>query len=620
MSSSAPASPGPSNVIRFGVFELDVRTLELRKAGQRIRVQQQPLQILAILLERRGAVVTREELRAALWPSDVYVDFDHSLNKAIVKLREALNDSANAPRFIETLPRIGYRFIVDEPAKETAAAADRPRMRRLAVVIATVAVALIAALWLGWRSRPPTSIRSLAILPLENLSGDASQEYFADGMTDELTTALAQIGQLRVISRTSVMRYKSTRKSVPEIARELNVDALIEGSVMRAGNRVRITAQLIDARKDKHLWAHSYEGESKDVLGLQDAVARDVAEKMRLKLTPIEQARLNRSRPVNPEAHEAYLNGVFHWSRRDAVSVAKALEMFHRAIAIDPNYAAPYAGIAHCYIVMTFYGDMRGVDAQPHVLNALHQAIALDPDSAEAHTGMGAANFFYVYDWRAAEDEFRRAIALNPNYVTAHAWYAQMLGGEGRTEEAIAQHRAAMACDPLSLITLAGWGQRLYRAHRYDEAVVALNRVLDLDASYASGQTHWMLGGIYIKQNKFPQAIAELKQAEKGPTAKAVISGTLGQAYALSGDRGRAVTILQTLLNEKQYVDPYAIALVYIGLGDKDRAFAFLNKSIDDRDGQIVHAMNQPALDTLRSDPRFAELIRRMNIPVARDH
>ena len=615
MSASVPAASGHSNILRFGVFELDVRALELRKHGQRIRVQQQPLQILAMLLERPGEVVTRDQLRAALWASDVYVDFDRGLNKALVKLREAIGDSATSPRFIETLPKIGYRFLASETPQQMVVPAPR-RIRFVPVLaIALALLAIVSAVVVLWPR--PRTIRSLAVLPLDDLSGDPSQAYFADGMTDELITAIAQIGELRVISRTSVMHYKSTRKTAPEIARELAVDAVLEGSVLRVGNRVRISAQLIDAQRDKHLWARMYEDDAKDVLRLQDTVARDVAERIRLKLMPHEAARLQRARAVNPQAYEAYLAARYHWDRRDFLGTAKALQAYRQAIVLDPSYAPAYAGIAQCYIVMTYLGEIRGTDAWPLVMDAVKKALAIDPDLAEAHTALAVAKMNYEHDWAGAESEFRRAIALNPNSVTARIWYGALLARVGRHDESFAQQRVALRLDPLSIVTRYNWAQRLWRTRRFDQAAAELNHEIDLDPNYASA--HWTLGLIYVHQNKLSAAIAELHKAEElkpGPT----VNAGLGYAYALSGDTGRARSILQELLKEKsRYVDPWAVALVYTGLGDRDQAFTWLEKANEDRDSLVTMLNAQPEFDTLRDDPRFNALLQRIGLPVSRD-
>ncbi len=619
----------PGGTIRFGAFELDVRSGELRKNGIRLPLQGRPIQILSVLLENPGQLVTRDELRQRLWPADTFVDFDHALHNCVARLREVLGDSAEVPRFIETLPRRGYRYVGPAVAGEAiplaaapppvVAPQTPPRRRWFLLTTFVIAVALTLGLggWLYRRSQSAESlpdIRSLAVLPLSNLSGDPSQEYFADGMTDELITELAQVSSLRVISRTSVMHYKSTAKTAPQIARELGVDAVLEGSVARSGNRVRITAQLIAARADRHLWASSYEGEVKDVLGLQDAVALAVVKQIRLRLSTQEKTRLSRSRPVNPEAHEAYLRGLYYWNKRGRAGLEKAIDYFNRAIALDPNYALPYAGLAQCYVPLSYFGYMRGTDAQAKVATALQKALELDDSLAEAHTALGSAKSYYDYDWEAAEQEFRRAIELNPSYATAHQWYAQMLGAEGRGEEALQEHQKALALDPLSLIINSGTIHRLYLLRRYGEAAGAFREVFDMDPGFAS--THWNLGFVLIAQKQFKPAIEELRKAADLLQGNALVFGALGYAYAASGNQREAQRVLRRLENQarSEYVDPYALALVHLGLGEKGQSFVWLQRAVDDRDPQVTFAPADPILDDLRTDPRFSELLRRMKL------
>ena len=462
------------------------------------------------------------------------------------------------------------------------------------------------------RSIPP--VRSIVVLPLQNLSGDPSQEYFADGMTDELITELAQVGSLRVISRTSAMHYKATAKTAPEIARELNVDSVLEGSVARSSGRVRITAQLIAARTDEHLWAHGYEGEAKDVLEMQSAVARDVVKQIRLRLTTTEQGRLSRSRPVNPEAHEAYLKGLFYWNKRDQASLEKAISLFNQAINIDPGYPLPYAGIAQSYIPLTYLGYVRGADIRDKVAAALAKALELDDSLAEAHTALGSAKHFYEYDWAGAEREFNRAIQLNPSYATAHQWYAQMLGCKGRGDEALAEHISAQTLDPFSPIIISGTGHRLYRLRRYEEARVSLRDALEMDDNLP--HAHWNLGLVYTEQRDFPSAIKELQKADTLFRGSPLVLGGLGYAYAASGDQVDARKVLLRLEEQarQQYVDPDAFALVYAGLGNKDKAFEWLIKATDDREGWVTFINAEPMLDNLRSDTRFEGLLRRIGL------
>ena len=609
---------------------LDVSRYELSLNGKRVKLERQPMDLLIFFVEHRGELVSREQIIARLWGKGVFVDADRSINRAVLKIRAALGDDSTHPRFLETVVGKGYRFIGDvelaglaaETSPSVVPTRQHPVWRsspRLLVYAGVLLVLAAIVVWAWLRSRPnpepaSSAIHSLAVLPLANLSGDPEQEYFADGMTDELITEIAQVGSLRVTSRTSSMRYKGTARTAPEIARELNVDAVLEGSVARSGDRVRITAQLIDARADRHLWASSYESEQKDVLGMEDAVARDVVKQVRLRLTALEQERLNRLRPVNPEAHEAYLKGLYYWNKRDRAGLEKAIEYFNRAIAKDPNYAPPYAGIAQCYIPLTYFGYVRGNDVRSQVTAALTKALELDSSLAEAHTALGSAKHFYEYDWAGAEREFNRAIELNPNYATAHQWYAQMLSTEGRTEEALLEHKRALVLDPLSLIIASGTGHRLYRLRRYDEAAVALREALEMDPNFPS--THWNLGLVYVQQKDFSSAIRELREADRFFRGSPLVRGALGYAYGASGDKVRANAVLLQLENQakEQYVDPDAFALVYAGLGNKDKAFKWLGKGISDREGWVTFIDAEPMMDSLRTDPRFKDLLRQMNL------
>jgi tetratricopeptide (TPR) repeat protein len=363
------------------------------------------------------------------------------------------------------------------------------------------------------------------------------------------------------------------------------------------------------------LWANRYEGEARDVLNLQDAVARDVVKQIRLHLTAEQTARLSRSRPVNPEAHEAYLRGLYCWNRRDRANLEKAVGYFNQAIAIDPNYALPYAGVGQSYIPLTYLGYVRGIDVRPRVEAALAKALELDDSLAEAHSALGSAKHFYEYDWAGAEREFRRAIELNPGYATAHQWYGQMLGCVGHGEEALVEHNRALELDPLSPIINSGTGYRLLRLQRYDEAAAALRSVVEIDPNFPSA--HWNLGLTYTQQKSFAAAIQELQTADALFRGNALVQGGLGYAYGLSGDTAQAKAVLHRLeiQAKTQYVDPYALALVYVGLGSKDKAFEQLEKAIEDRAGWIGFIKGEPMLDGLHSDARFADLLRQMKLP-----
>src|ERR1700675_3656971 len=459
-------SPPPNSVVRFGTYEVSLQSGEVRKEGLRIRVQQQPMKLLEILLEHPGEVVTREKLRGRVWPNESFGDFDQALNIAIGKLRSALGDAAENPRFIETLPKRGYRFIADVsvvdadagPIKQPEhAAGDLPATdperkiqgaglavapkrrlwptRRIIVTLSLALSLLILSVWLyRSRGRAPTGIRSLAVLPLDNLSADASQNYFADGMTDELITDLAQISALRVISRTSVMIYKGARKPLPQIARELNVDAVVEGTVLRSGDQVRITAQLIEASTDKHLWSQSYEGDLRDSLALQNTVASAIADQIRINLTPREEAALKSVKVVNPEAYESYLKGRYFWNKRTADGLKAALAYFKQAIEEDPKYAQAYSGSADTYALFGDwqYAVMAPKEAFPKAKVAALKALELDSTLGEAHNSLAFVFEGFDWDFDAADKEFRRALALNPSYATAHHWYAWHLSLLGR--------------------------------------------------------------------------------------------------------------------------------------------------------------------------------------------
>jgi len=633
----------PRRAVRFGVFEVDLAAGELRKHGIRIKLRgEQPFQVLSILLEHPGEVITREELCKKLWPADTFVDFEHSLATAIGKIREALGDSADNPRYIETLPRRGYRFIAnvtvlsadplnkvelatrdiprakDHGQAEFAGKADVPQPQPWprAWKISGSALVLTLVILVAWivhsASRPSSNIRSLAVLPLENLSGDASQDYFADGMTDELITDLGQISALRVISRTSVMPYKRVRKSLPQIARELNVDAVVEGTVLRSGEQVRITAQLIQASADKHLWAESYEGDLRDTLALQKKVARAIAEQIRIELTPQEQAVLKNVKVVNPEAYEDYLKGRYFWNKRTADGLKKAIDYFNQAIEKDPNYAQAYSGLADSYALLGDweYGVLAPKEAFPRAKAAATKALELDNSLGEAHTSLAFSLDLFDWDWASAEREFRRAIELNPGYATAHHWYAWHLSEMGRNSEAIAEMRKAEDLDPLSLIISADVAEILLVAHSYDQAIEQSRKTIDMDPNFAVA--HYELGQALVQKHMYKEAIAELQKAIELSGGSTTCTSNLAFAYAASGRRKEAEKILSDLKNRSKQ-NASEIALMYVGLNEKDEAMAWLEKAYEERFNPSI--LLRPVFDPLRSDPRFQNLVRRIGLP-----
>jgi TolB-like protein/DNA-binding winged helix-turn-helix (wHTH) protein/Flp pilus assembly protein TadD len=631
--------------LRFGVFELDLRAGELHKHGLRIRLQEQPLQVLAMLLEHPGEVVTREELQKKLWPADTFVDFDHGLNKAINKIRDALGDSAESPRFVETIARRGYRFLAEvkaaDPASVTSpelappshpateirgrpdlavtSATSEHHSSALAWTISALVLLLLIASFVAWkfhsRNRPPPVIHSLAVLPLESLSNDASQDYFADGMTDELISDLGQISALRVISRTSVMVYKHARKPLPQIARELNVDAVVEGTVLRSGDQVRITAQLIDASADKHLWSQSYEGELKDTLALQSKVARAIAEQIQINLNPQERAALKNVKVVNPEAYEDYLKGRFFWNKRTADGLKVAQTYFGRAIVEDPNYAQAYSGLADTDALLGDwqYAVMTPKEAFPKAKAAAIKALELDNSLGEAHTSLAFCLDGFDWNFEDAGKEFQHAIDLNPSYATAHHWYAWHLSLFGRYDEAIAEMRKAESLDPLSLIINSDLAELLLIAHSYDESIRQSLKVIEMDPDFALA--HNQLGQAYLQKKMHAQAVAELQKAVQLSGASPTCMANLARAYVASGKPGEAVKLLNDLKKRSNstYSNAPEIAAIYAALGDKDLAMNWLEKGYEERFNPGV--LLRPGFDPLRSDPRFQDLLRRIGLP-----
>jgi TolB-like protein len=574
-----------SGRVRFGVFEANIRTGELTKHGKRLRLQEQPFQLLTILLEKPGELVTREELRSRLWPQTT-VDFDHGVNKAIGKVRYALGDSAGNPRFIETVARRGYRFLAD-----------------VAVVRDGQALTVLDG-----------PIRSLAVLPLENLSKDTSEDYFADGMTEELITQLGQIRSLRVISRTSVMTYKSNRKSLTEIARELRVEAVVEGSVLRSSDQVRINAQLIAVPADRHMWAQSYAGDLRDTLALQSRVASAIAEQIRATLDPRERAVLAKSKLVNPEAYEAYLKGRYFWNKRTGDGLKKATAYFTRAIEIDPNYAEGYSGLADSYALSGDwkYGVLPGAEAFAHAKAAAAKALALDDSLGEAHASLALALDLYDWDWKAAETEYERAIELKPGYAPAHQWYSWHLIMMGRNSEGISELRKAESLDPLSLIISADIADALCVARRYDEAVQQSKETLEMDANFAVG--HFELGQAFVQKQLYDGAIAELQRAIQLSGHSGAFESNLAHVYGVLGRNKEAVKILKELeaRHNKNPSVAADIALVYVGLGDRDRAMMWLNRAYEVRFKASI--LLHPVFDPLRSDARFKDLLGRIGL------
>ena len=614
------ASVSTSRRLTFGPYEADLHSRELRKHGIRVRLQSQPFQLLVMLLERPGELVTREEICRKLWSADTFVDFDHSLGSAINKIREVLNDSAAAPRFVETLPRLGYRFVapviaVDpDPALPPVEAASKVNRSRFFYIGVAVCVAfalpagiLIAGNFRGWRdgllnklTTQPT-VRSIAVLPLLNLSNDPDQQFFADGMTDELITSLAQISSLRVISHTSATAYLGTHKPAAEIARELGVDALVEGSVVRSGSKVRITAQLIHAASDRHLWAHSYEREMSDVLTVQGEVAREIAESISVRLTPQEQAQLSRAHPVNPEVALLYFKGSYFLSQLDS---PRAKENFTEAIHLDPNSAESWAGLADTLHTMGVQGSY---EAFPQAKDAANKALAIDPSQPQALMVLGIVSF--LYDWNPTDSEayFRHSIAARPGYAMAHALFANMLAHHGKFEEAIEESRRASVSDPFSVLTNSMAWHAYFSARRYDDALRIMLSAMEVDPTV--GPVNWRMATTWEQKGDYLKAIAASDED---------IAPQLRAALTSGGERGYWERKVEILVRGRRPTDRYgfsAIARAYMHLGKREEALRALEQGFRMRDPYLIYWLPiHEEFDPLRSEPRFQKMLHGLGI------
>ncbi len=609
----------PESVIQFGLFQLDVKAGQLRQSGNRIRLAQQPVQVLTILLERAGEVVTREELQKRLWSPDVFVDFDHGLNKSIQKLRDALGDSAESPRYIETIPRVGYRFIAPVNAEPKAVTeenepheTDEPARGTKLPWILVAGCVLLLATWAGWlmygrfknraQARP---IHSLAVLPLENLSGDKEQDYFADGMTDELTTMLAKDSRLRIMSRTSAMQYKGVHKSLPEIARELGVDGIVEGSVERSGDDVHMTLQLIQGTSDTHVWADSYDRDATDAISLPDEAAMAIA-----KTTDSATAEHKPARYVNPRAHDAYLHGRYLWfaGRND-----EAEAYFQKAIQLQPDYAPAWSGVADYYLGGMALGQIDPRVARGPSMEAANKAVALDDTLAQAHLSLCAAVFFNEWDWVKADRQCVRAIELDPEFAEAYHFRAKIFAATGRSEEAVAMQKKAMELDPFS----RSWGLAFIYllARQYDAGITEAKQRLESNPHDAT--TYFVLSGLYRGKGMSAEAV-KAQEHELIEAGDAKGADDLQHAFARGGYRAVLRWNLADLDRKTKngYVSPVAIALQYAQLGDGRKALEFLEQACKEHSPELIDgALNDSAYDFLHSDPQYRLLIQQIGLP-----
>ena len=613
----------------FGPFRIDPLKRRLLRDGEVIRLTPKAFDLLLVLVEESGRTVEKDELLDRVWAGTAVEE--NNLNQNITALRKSLGDSRQESQYIATIPGVGYRFVAEvrrfeeedlaqrrKGAKEEVAKnVQRPsRMFRYALLI--VVPLLLAALAFAWyrRDAPLPRMSSIMVLPLENISGNSAEEYFADGMTDALIGDLAKISGLQVISRTSSMHYKGTKKSLPEIAREVNVDAIVEGTVQRSGDRVVVRTQLIHAPTDRHLWVGDYTRDVRDVLDLQSEIARAVAQEVRIQMTPDEQARFASRHPVRPKAYDDYLQGRYlYWNKRTEENLNKAIALFQSAIQEDESYAAAYVGLADCYNALgaVQVASMPPLEARRKAEEAATKALQLDSGLGEAYSALGYVKHFN-WDWTAAEQNHKRAIDLNPSYANAHNFYAGYLMSRGRIDEAIAASNRARELDPFSLSISAQRGFLLENARRYDEAIEQLRSVIAMDPNHY--QALWILGHTYACNKQFDEAVAAAEKAvavsERTPGAL----GMLGLAYGLAGRKAEATKILNELLELKKtrYVTPAAFVNVYLGLGDQEQAFVWLEKAYQERSNYVAFLKVFPLLDPLRSDRRYDDLIRRIGL------
>ena len=636
----------------FGPFRVDPAEHTLLRDARPIPLRPKVFDMLVVLIENHGHLVEKEQLLSSVW-NDQFVE-EGNINKNISMLRRVLGEG-NGQQFIETVPKRGYRFIAevrkvsddeqtnlvqntstispalegtDRPSKITAEIdqhrepvlpADTESRKRNWILLFGLPVLLVTAIAYVAFMRPRSSltptISSIAVLPFQNLSNDSTQDYFVDGMTDALIGDLAQIGALRVISRTSAMHYKGTNKSLPEIAKELNVDAVVEGTVQRSGDRVHVRAQLIHAASDSHLWVAEYDRDLRDALDLQSEVARAIAGQIRIKTTPAEQRLLVPRRTIAREAIDNYLQGRYFWNRRTEQDVRKAIWYFESAIKEDANYAQAYAGLADCYnqLGTAMIGVMPPSEARRIAENAARKSLEIDNEVAEAHATLGYVNFFN-WNWAAAEEEFKRSIELNPNYASAHSQYAGYLVARSRIDQALEEVNRAQELDPLSLSISSFRGFILENARRYGEATEQLRRVIAMDPNHY--QANWYLALTYVANRQLDEAIATGEKAVTVSGRAPAALGVLGLAYGAARRKREANQILNELLQlqKQRYVTPMALTYVYIGLGDKDHAFAWLEKAYQERSNHIAFFKVSPTVDPLRSDARFADLLHRIGL------
>jgi TolB-like protein/DNA-binding winged helix-turn-helix (wHTH) protein/Flp pilus assembly protein TadD len=672
---SEPA--GVEQPIRFGEgYELDLRPRRLRRGSHVLKLERIPFEILLLLLEHRDEIVTRDQIVSRVWGQGVFLDTDNSIRGAVRKLRQVLKDDAETPRFIQTVTGQGYRFIAlvitpkepsaaSEPEASGVSTSDRDfvseldgwlQARRLRLVepdqdrttekttdagtahrqrnrkayrwlfvgvVALLSVACLLsflAVW-GWRraSNPPTNSQGkivLAVLPFENLSRDPEEEFFSEGLTEEMITQVGKLNRdrLTVVARSSVAKYKGTNLAAKEIGKELNADYLVQGSVRRSSDRVRITVQLIQAQNQTDLWTESYDRELKDLFAVQDSVVQSIASQIHIALTEEQKTRLANPRLTRPEAYEAYLKGRYYWNKRTADGLQKAEHYFQLAIDSDPTYAAAYSGLADCNSGLTWHGFKSPADALPKAYAAARKAVELDPRSAEVHASL-ALVFSHGWNWAGAEAEFRRALELDPQYANAHHWYGDYLSIKSRHDQALAEASRALELDPLNLMISTWVALRYYQAHDFSPAIQQARNSVELDSNFAAA--HLLLGEGYVQAGLHSEGVSELKRAASLSGGSPLYTAQVAVALAAAGRKSEALRIAHELetISRKRYVSPYGLAQTYAALNSNEDTFKWLQAAYEDRDVWMGYLAVDQIFDRYRSDHRFQELLQRIGLP-----
>ena len=602
------SSPSLQPAVRFGSFEVNPRTGELRKQGIRIKLHEKPFQVLLALIEHPGETVTRKELQERLWPQDTFVEFENGLNNAISRLREVLGDTAESPRFIETVPRRGYRFLPE--VSQSLPASKAANFRPWLIVFGSV---LGVSLIIGAVFRLPTSrkqvIRSLAVLPFRNLGTEKADDYFTDGMTDAVTTELAKLGVSKVISETSVAQFKDTKKSVPDIAHMLDVDAIVEGAVLREGNQVRITVQLIGGDTDRHLWAESYQRQMTDILALQDEVALGVAHAIKLELSPNAVGRPSSRKPVNAEAYEAYLKGRY-FMQKGPESALRAKDYFQQAIQLDPGYAPAYAGLSDFYVL-----TLTPKEALPKAREYAEQALKLDYNLPDSHISLAYIYFYDDWNWPAAGEEFQRAISLAPGLAESHRWYAIYLVAMGRMDEGMREAQQAVDLDPLSISAHHGVAVAAFCAGQYDLSIAEGRKIIELDANDPRAYLDMAAG--HSQKGMYPEVLQDMEKGLALSHRDPVFLSIAAYVYGRLGNVEQATKLVEEMraASQKSFVDPYYFATAFVGMGKQKEAVEALEEAYKAHDPELVGFNLDPMLAPLHSDPRFQDLVSRMKFP-----